>query len=99
MSLVVLSTPSVDRFTKKLLARDKETLDEAVKEILKNPKAGDEKKGDLVGIFVYKFKINKQEILLAYEFRPNNLSLTEIVLLSLGSHENFHKSLKRKLLK
>ena len=95
MTLTVSFTPTFDRSTKKLLARDKEALDDAVKEILKNPKIGNEKRGDLAGVFVHKFKINKQEVLLAYGLRPDKFKPKEIVLLSLGSRENFYAALKR----
>jgi len=51
---------------------------------------GEEKKGDLSGVFVYKFHIHHQEILLAYEKRPQY-----ILLLALGVHENFYRDLKK----
>ena len=45
---------------------------------------GEEKKGDLAGVRVYKFPVRDQQFLLAYEFDTDNLSL-----LALGVHENF----------
>ena len=50
------------------------------------------KKGDLDGVYVYKFKMVKQLTLLAYEFYEEDLRL---VMLSVGSHENFYKKMKR----
>ncbi|MBI1835065.1 MAG: type II toxin-antitoxin system RelE/ParE family toxin [Burkholderiales bacterium] len=91
----ILDTPSFRRVVKKMHARDKKELDKAVAEIANNPHIGDEKKGDLAGIFVYKFKINKQEVLLAYLLQPDKLGPEEIVLLNLGSHENFYSEMKR----
>lgn len=52
----------------------------------------EEKKGDLAGVFVYKFKMHHQEILLAYEWIPR-----ERLLLALGVHENFYRDLKQRL--
>jgi hypothetical protein len=46
-------------------------------------------------VFVYKFKLNNQETLLAYELRPDKNAPTEAVLLAVGSHENFYAALKR----
>lgn len=95
MTLKILDTPSFGRVVKKLHARDKKVVDAAVGAIAADPTIGEEKKGDLAGIFVYKFKLNKQELLLAYRPQPNKFKPQEIVLLSLGSHENFYSDLKR----
>ncbi|HEX2549927.1 MAG TPA: type II toxin-antitoxin system RelE/ParE family toxin, partial [Gammaproteobacteria bacterium] len=55
-----------------------------------DPLIGEEKKGDLAGVFVYKCKFKTKEFLLAYEWNPK-LRL----LLALGVHENFYRDLKR----
>ena len=75
-------------------ANQKAVLDDAVREIASRASSGEEKRGDLVGVFVYKFKINGQEFLLAYELLPNKQKPDEVVLLALGSHENFYRNLK-----
>jgi len=36
---------------------EKEALDREVKNIVENPNIGEEKKGDLKGVFVHKFKL------------------------------------------
>jgi mRNA-degrading endonuclease RelE of RelBE toxin-antitoxin system len=95
MALKILDTPSFNRAVKKLHTRDKKDVDAAILEIVANPAIGEEKKGDLLGVFVYKFKLNKQEMLLAYRLQPNKLKPQELVLLSLGSHENFYSNIKR----
>lgn len=51
---------------------------------------GEPKRGDLAGVYVYKFKSKYQLMLLAYEHDPE----TRMPLL-LGSHENFYRDLKR----
>lgn len=67
-------------------------VDNAIREIIKNPYCGEQKKQDLANVYVYKFKIDQQLYLLAYEFDPETL-----ILLLLGVHENFYKNLKIKL--
>jgi hypothetical protein len=71
------------------------TLDEAIKALLQNPQLGEEKAGDLAGVFVYKFKLNGQETRLAYELQPHKAAPIEALLLAVGPHENFHAGLKR----
>lgn len=95
MPPVLHSTKSFDRVIKKLHTKDKEVLDEAVQAILDDPLIGESKRGDLVGVLVYKFKLNGQETLLAYELHPKNEKPTSIALLAIGPHENFYLELKR----
>lgn len=77
------------RKVKKLSKTDKAILDQEVKKIIKNPSTGIEKKGDLKGILVHKFKIKTTQYLLAYRTFEENL---ELVLV--GPHENYYKDLK-----
>jgi len=95
MPLTVLVTPSFARTTKKLHPEDKAVLDAAVQAVARDPALGAEKRGDLNGVLVYKFKLNKQETLLAYRLQPGKLSPQELVLLAVGPHENFYAQLKR----
>ncbi len=82
--------PTFKRSYKKLHTKEKFNVDNAIRDIIKNPKIGQEKKGDLSGVFVYKFKISRQEMLLAYEWNE-----AERLLLALGVHENFYRDLKK----
>lgn len=77
---------------KKLPTTKKTFVDKAIRLILENPTCGEQKKQDLANVFVYKFKIDNQLYLLAYEFDPETLTL-----LLLGVHENFYKGLKNRL--
>lgn len=86
----VFFSPLFGRKVKKLNKNEKEILDEQIRKILDSPDIGDEKKGDLVGVRVLKFKINKQEMLLAYQDSDK-----ELVLLTIGSHENYYRDLKK----
>jgi mRNA-degrading endonuclease RelE of RelBE toxin-antitoxin system len=87
----ILVTPSSERAIKKLHPNQKKTLDKAVKAIATNPKLGDQKLGDLEGIYVYKFKLVDKQWLLAYRV----ISPKKMKLLLLGPHENFYRELKK----
>jgi len=78
------------RAYKKLHLQQKQDVDTAVEVIVSNPLAGTAKRGDLAGVYVYKFKSQSQLVLLAYEFDPQTRHLV-----LLGSHENFFRELKR----
>jgi len=85
----VFQSSSFGKRIKKFTQIEKNALDNAVKEILKSPSVGIEKKGDLRGIFVHKFKISKTEFLLSYRIVGEDLELIMI-----GPHENYYRDLK-----
>ena len=75
---------------KKLTKAEKTTLDKEIKKIAAKPEVGIEKKGDLRGVFVHKFKIKSAQHLLSYRFTETSLELT-----MLGPHENYYRDLKK----
>ena len=85
----VFISSAFSRKIKKLKKQEKKELDAAVLDIFSEPGIGEVKAGDLAGVFVYKFKMNKQLTLLSYTFDQS-----EINLLGLGSHQNFYRDLK-----
>ena len=95
MAVAIQVTPSFARVVKKLHSQDKAVLDAAVQAVASDPTLGEEKRGDLSGVFVHKFKLNKQETLLAYRLQPDKLAPEALVLLAVGPHENFYAQLKR----
>ena len=88
----ILTTPRFDRTIKKLQSQEKKSLDDAVRALISNPQAGESKKGDLSGVYIYKYKHQQQLLLLAYSIDIKN---ERIVLLGYGTHENFYRDLKR----
>jgi len=88
----ILTTPTFKKQVKKLHANQKKDLDLAITEVIANPKIGSLKKGDLEEVQVYKFNMVKQLTLLAYEWQEQE---EQLILLSLGSHENFYRDLKK----
>jgi len=92
-AISVLQSPSFKKAVKKLQANQKKDLDAAVRKLMDEPALGEQKKGDLSFLRVYKFKMNKQLTLLGYSFDDGALILE---LLALGSHENFYRDIKRR---
>lgn len=86
----VLQSAAFARAYKRLHRQQQVDADEAVATIVADPSVGEPKKGDLAGVFVYKYKSQQQLMLLAYEYDPGTR-----MLLLLGSHENFYQKLKR----
>ena len=78
-----------EKKVKKMTNVEKEALDREVKNIAENPNVGEEKKGDLKGVFVHKFKLKTNVYLLAYRKADKDLELVMI-----GSHENYYRDLK-----
>lgn len=74
-------------------------IEDAVLHILDFPTSGELKAGDLKDVYVYKFRFNKQEYLIAYKFLHSDdlVTLVWIDFYQVGSHENFYEELKRYL--
>lgn len=75
-----------------MLKSEKDVLDSEVRKIAENPSIGEEKKGDLRGVFVHKFKLKTAQYLLAYRKVGDDLELVMI-----GPHENYYRDLKQYL--
>lgn len=81
-----------ERKVKRLHKNQKLILDDEIRKIFNNILIGEQKKGDLKGVFVHKFKIKHEEYLLAYRTIGKNLEL-----ITIGSHENYYRDLKKYL--
>ncbi|MDD2864570.1 MAG: type II toxin-antitoxin system RelE/ParE family toxin [Methylococcales bacterium] len=90
----VVQTRTFKQAVKKLTSKQKKELDEAVKVVMNNPCIGDQKKGDLNFLWVYKFHMNNQLTLLGYSYEDEIVTLN---LLAVGSHENFYRDIKNAL--
>lgn len=88
----VLQTSSFKKTTKKLHKNQKVDLDDAIRELMGNPRLGEQKKGDLSFMRVYKFQMEKQLTLLGYSYEDGSLVLE---LITLGSYENFYRDVKK----
>ena len=85
----ILQSRSFERKVKKFTKAEKKKLDVQIRKIADNPSIGSEKKGDLRGVYVHKFKIQTNQFLLAYRFTGEDLELIMI-----GPHENYYRDLK-----
>lgn len=76
------------------LSEDKRSLvEEEIEKIIEDPDLGEQKKGDLSHMWVHKFKLDRQEVLLGYSWLKDKLVLT---LMYLGPHENFYSDAKKR---
>jgi len=68
-----------------------------VSEVCNNPRIGQQKLGDLQGVFIYKFRFNTQEYLMAYQFDhfAGEIKITWIEFCQIGPNENFYTQLKK----
>lgn len=87
----VLQTPTFKKLVKKLHQNQKADLDKAIRKLIEEPLLGEQKKGDLAFLFVYKFKMVKQLTLLGYSHESGTVTLE---LIALGTHENFYRDIK-----
>lgn len=87
----ILQTATFKKAVKKLHKNQKNDLDNAIKELMNEPLLGEQKKGDLSFLRVYKFKMVKQLTLLGYSYEDGTVTLE---LMTLGSHENFYRDVK-----
>ena len=85
----IIQSRSFKRKVKKFTKPQKKKLDNEIKKIIDNPSIGAEKRGDLRGVFVHKFKVHTLQYLLAYRFNKKNLELIMI-----GPHENYYRDIK-----
>ena len=90
----IIQSRSFENKVKRFSKKQKNVLDKQIHKILDNPSIGQEKKGDLRGVFVYKFKIETIQYLLSYRIAKNTLELIMI-----GPRENYYRDLSSYLKK
>jgi len=85
----VYQSRSFEKKVKRFSSTEKTALDQEIKKIMQYPSFGEEKKGDLRGVYVHKFKIKTILYLLSYRMVGNDLELIMI-----GPHEDYYRDLK-----
>jgi len=90
----IYQSVSFRRKIKKFNKNEKSGLDNEIRKIIRDTSIGMEKKGDLKGIFVHKFKIKTALYLLSYRLVADGIQL-----ITIGSHENYYRNLKSYLKK
>ncbi|MDO9043289.1 MAG: type II toxin-antitoxin system RelE/ParE family toxin [Desulfocapsaceae bacterium] len=86
----IYQSRSFEKKVKKFNEKEKYELDNEIKQIIQNPLIGTEKKGDLRGVFVYKFNLQNLMYLLSYRF----IKEESLELIMIGPHENYYRDLK-----
>ena len=76
---------------KKLHSNQLIEVNKAIDEVIKNPEIGEQKKGNLSWLRVYKFYVLRQLTLLGYSIEKNGEDILTFV--DIGSHENFYRDL------
>ena len=80
------------KFVKKQTRSFQLVIEDEVETVIKNPLAGEGKKGDLAGFKIHKFSYQGQKFLLSYVIQTG-----ELIFFTIGSHENFYRELKKYL--
>lgn len=86
----VLYKSAFRKFVKKRARGFQLAIEDETERIKKEPRIGEEKKGDLSGFRVHKFKFRGQGYLIAYRTESDCL-----IMYMIDTHENFYRSLKR----
>ena len=88
----IYQSRSFEKKVKKMSTPEKDSLDREIRRIAEDPSIGEEKKGDLRGVFVHKLKLKTPQYLLTYRKVGGDLELVMI-----GPHENYYRDLKQYL--
>lgn len=91
MSYEVVQTRRFGRQYKKLHDNIVAEVDDAIAKVAENPLLGEQKKGDLATLKVYKFRAQNQLYLLGYTLDDE---VRLVYLEAVGPHENFYRDLK-----
>jgi mRNA-degrading endonuclease YafQ of YafQ-DinJ toxin-antitoxin module len=73
----------------------------AIQSIIDNPEIGEQKKGDISWLRVYKFQMVKQLTLIGYCVEPEFSVILPagpercLTFVDIGTHENFYRDIKR----
>ena len=88
-SMRIVQSRIFEKKVRRFRKQEKEVLDEQVRNILKDPRIGQEKRGELRGVFVHKFNIYNTQHLLSYRFKGDDI----LDLIMIGPHENYYRDL------
>jgi mRNA-degrading endonuclease RelE of RelBE toxin-antitoxin system len=88
--MIIRQTPTFKRAYKKLKKHDKAVVDSGIHEIIANTSIGRFKKGDLADHLVHKVRDKSNQWLIAYAYHEGILEL-----ITIGTHENFYRDLKK----
>jgi mRNA-degrading endonuclease RelE of RelBE toxin-antitoxin system len=85
----IIQSRSFEKRVRRFRKQEKKILDQQVRKIAKDPRIGQEKRGELRGVFIHKFKVHATQYLLSYRMvDPDTLEL-----ITIGPHENYYRDL------
>jgi len=85
----IIQSRTFEKRVRRFRKQEKKILDQQVRRIVSDPGVGQEKRGELRGVFVHKFKIHATQYLLSY--RLQNADTLELIMI--GPHENYYRDL------
>jgi len=91
--MIITQTNRFKKAYKKLRPNQLPYINKAINEIIKDVNIGEEKKGDLSWLRVYKFRMLDQMTLLGYTI--DNKDEIVLTFVDVDSHENFYRDLKK----
>jgi mRNA-degrading endonuclease RelE of RelBE toxin-antitoxin system len=92
MAYALRQTRRFARAYKKLHDNVAADVDKVSRLVAKDPFIGEQKKGDLADLFVYKFRSQNQLYLIGYTI---DQEVRLVYLEAVGPHENFYRDIKR----
>ena len=85
----IIQSRTFEKRVRRFRKQEKKVLDQEVRKIAKDPSLAREKRGQLRGVFVHKFKINATQHLLSYRMTGDGI----LELIMIGPHENYYRDL------
>ncbi len=85
----ITQSRTFEKRVRRFRQQEKKVLDQQVRKIVENAAIGQEKRGELRGVFVHKFKIHAAQYLISY--RMTDADTLELIMI--GPHENYYRDL------
>ncbi|MDD2454870.1 MAG: type II toxin-antitoxin system RelE/ParE family toxin [Kiritimatiellae bacterium] len=85
----IIQSRTFGKLARHFAQQEKKVLDQQIRKIAENTALGQEKRGQLRGVFVYKFKIHVTQYLLSC--RMADAETLELIMI--GPHENYYRDL------
>jgi len=85
----IVQSRTFEKRVRRFGKQEKKILDRQVRKIARDPDTGQEKRGELRGVFVHKFRIHATQYLLAYRLKDDDA----LELIMIGPHENYYRDL------
>ena len=85
----IIQSRTFEKRVRHFRKQEKGILDQQVRKIANDPSVGLEKRGELRGVFVHKFKIQATQYLLSYRMADS----VTLELIMVGPHENYYRDL------